>query len=84
MDDVSRPPTWQVLLAFGIIYFVWGSTFLAIRVGVREVPPFLLAGMRFSSGGSNFVCVDADQRHGLTNQPGMDGGFAAGSTDLRP
>jgi drug/metabolite transporter (DMT)-like permease len=30
---------------------VWGSTFLAIRVGVREVPPFLLAGMRFLVAG---------------------------------
>ena len=39
------------LLAFAIIYFVWGSTFLAIRVGVREVPPFLLAGIRFSAAG---------------------------------
>jgi drug/metabolite transporter (DMT)-like permease len=45
-----RPP-WQTLLAFAIIYFVWGSTFLAIRVGVREVPPFLLAAMRFSIAG---------------------------------
>ena len=40
-----------MLLAFAIIYFVWGSTFLAIRVGVREVPPFLLAGMRFLVAG---------------------------------
>src|SRR5580658_9171251 len=47
----TRPPTWKVLLAFAIIYFVWGSTFLAIRVGVREVPPFLLAGMRFFAAG---------------------------------
>ena len=39
------------MLAFAIIYFVWGSTFLAIRVGVREVPPFLLAGMRFLVAG---------------------------------
>ena len=39
------------MLAFGIIYFVWGSTYLAIRVGVREVPPFLLAGMRFLVAG---------------------------------
>lgn len=44
-------PTWKTLLAFGIIYFVWGSTFLAIRVGVREVPPFLLAAMRFVVAG---------------------------------
>jgi drug/metabolite transporter (DMT)-like permease len=30
---------------------VWGSTFFAIRVGVREVPPFLLAAMRFLVAG---------------------------------
>ncbi len=41
----------QTLLAFAIIYLVWGSTFLAIRVGVREVPPFLLAAMRFVIAG---------------------------------
>jgi drug/metabolite transporter (DMT)-like permease len=52
MDTASRPRAWKVLLAFAIIYFVWGSTFLAIRVGVREVPPFLLAGMRFLVAGS--------------------------------
>jgi drug/metabolite transporter (DMT)-like permease len=51
MDTAPQPRTWKVLLAFAIIYFVWGSTFLAIRVGVREVPPFLLAGMRFSVAG---------------------------------
>jgi len=51
MPDTSRPTAWKLLLAFGIIYFVWGSTFLAIRVGVREVPPLLLAGMRFFSAG---------------------------------
>jgi len=49
-NDTTRP-TWKTLLAFGIIYFVWGSTFLAIRVGVREVPPFLLAAMRFIVAG---------------------------------
>jgi drug/metabolite transporter (DMT)-like permease len=47
----SHRPAWKTLLAFAIIYFVWGSTFLAIRVGVREVPPFLLASMRFTVAG---------------------------------
>jgi drug/metabolite transporter (DMT)-like permease len=51
MDTANPPRAWKVLLAFAIIYFVWGSTFLAIRVGVREVPPFLLAGMRFLVAG---------------------------------
>ena len=51
MEATTHPPKWKVLLAFAIIYFVWGSTFLAIRVGVREVPPFLLAAMRFLVAG---------------------------------
>ena len=60
MNDSSNPRTWQVLVAFAIIYFVWGSTFLAIRVGVREVPPFLLAAVRFSvAGGLLFAWMRA-------------------------
>src|ERR1700740_2710129 len=51
MEAALKPRAWQVLLAFAIIYFVWGSTYLAIRVGVREVPPFMLAGMRFLVSG---------------------------------
>jgi drug/metabolite transporter (DMT)-like permease len=51
MEAKTHRPVWKTLLAFGIIYFVWGSTFLAIRIGVREVPPFLLAGMRFLIAG---------------------------------
>jgi hypothetical protein len=51
MDANTHRPTWKTLLAFAIIYFVWGSAFLAIRIGVREVPPFLLAAMRFLIAG---------------------------------
>jgi drug/metabolite transporter (DMT)-like permease len=51
MDASTHRPAWKTLLAFAIIYLVWGSTFLAIRVGVREVPPFLLAAMRFLAAG---------------------------------
>lgn len=51
METAARPATWKILLAFATIYFVWGSTFLAIRVGVHEVPPFLLAAMRFLVSG---------------------------------
>jgi len=50
-DNQAHRPTWKTLLAFSIIYFVWGSTFLAIRVGVHEIPPLLFAAMRFFSAG---------------------------------
>ena len=52
MASDSHRPTWKTLLAFAIIYFVWGSTFLAIRVGVREVPPLILAALRFFTAGA--------------------------------
>ena len=51
MEATAHRPTWKTLLAFAIIYFVWGSTYLAIRVGVREVPPFVFAAMRFLVAG---------------------------------
>ena len=51
MQPNTYRPRWKTWLAFAIIYLVWGSTFLAIRVGVREVPPFLFAAMRFSVAG---------------------------------
>ena len=40
-----------VILAFAIVYLVWGSTFLAIRIAVHDVPPGLLAGIRFIIAG---------------------------------
>lgn len=41
----------RFVLAFAIVYIVWGSTFLAIRIGVVDLPPALLAGARnFSAG----------------------------------
>src|SRR6202022_2778602 len=51
MESKIHRPAWKTLLAFAIIYFVWGSTFLAIRIGVREVPPLLFAAMRFLVAG---------------------------------
>jgi drug/metabolite transporter (DMT)-like permease len=51
MEDTHHVPRWKTLLAFGIIYFVWGSTFFAIRVGVHEVPPLLFCAMRFVAAG---------------------------------
>jgi len=40
-----------VLLAFAAVYVVWGSTYLAIRVGIESFPPFILAGIRHVTAG---------------------------------
>lgn len=41
----------RVVLAFFAIYVLWGATFLAIRVAVLQMPPFLVAGIRFFVAG---------------------------------
>jgi drug/metabolite transporter (DMT)-like permease len=39
-------------IALGIVYLVWGSTYLAIRVGVGHLPPLLFAGTRYVIAGA--------------------------------
>src|SRR3984957_17220493 len=45
----------SVLLAFGAIWFIWGSTFLAIRYAVETIPPFYAAGTRRLIAGSLMI-----------------------------
>jgi drug/metabolite transporter (DMT)-like permease len=47
-DPVWR---WKVIFAFTAVYIIWGSTYLAIRVGVQQLPPALFAGSRFVTAG---------------------------------
>ncbi|MEO8000190.1 MAG: drug/metabolite exporter YedA [Gemmatimonadaceae bacterium] len=42
----------QLLLGFLCIYTLWGSTYLAIRIGVSTIPPFVMGGIRFIIAGS--------------------------------
>ncbi len=47
--------TLGVMAAFLAVYLVWGSTYLAIRIAVHDVPPGLLAGIRFVLAGAILV-----------------------------
>jgi drug/metabolite transporter (DMT)-like permease len=47
----------KIAAAYATIYLVWGSTFLAIRIGVRELPPLLFGGWRFLLAGSLLMVV---------------------------
>ena len=40
-----------ILLAFASIYIIWGSTYLALKLGIETIPPFLLSGLRFLLAG---------------------------------
>src|SRR5215469_13028680 len=41
----------QVALAFGLVYVLWGATYLAMRVAVEHIPPYVMGGVRFSIAG---------------------------------
>ena len=43
--------TLSIALAFLSVYFFWGSTYTAIRIGAAQMPPLLLAGVRFLVAG---------------------------------
>ena len=47
----ASAPRWLVLTAFGLVYVLWGSTYLAIRIAIETMPPFLMAGLRFLIAG---------------------------------
>lgn len=56
MDPASapaerRPAGWAIVLAFAIVYFTWGTTYFAIREGVRTLPPALFGGLRIGAAG---------------------------------
>jgi drug/metabolite transporter (DMT)-like permease len=49
----GRLPPRPILVAAGllVLYLVWGSTYLGIRIAVQTIPPFLMAGLRFLLAG---------------------------------
>jgi drug/metabolite transporter (DMT)-like permease len=59
---VTAVPAWRVWTALWIVYLVWGSTYLAIRVMVETVPPLLGAGVRFAVAGAVMLAVLALHR----------------------
>src|SRR4051812_33061081 len=40
-----------VIVAFAIVYVVWGSTYFFIQKAIQEIPPFLMGALRFITAG---------------------------------
>ena len=43
--------SWLIPICFGLIYFVWGSTYLANWYAIQDIPPLLMSGSRFATAG---------------------------------
>lgn len=51
-SDATARHGFLISLNFAAVYVLWGSTYLAIRYGVRDLPPALMAGVRFLIAGA--------------------------------
>lgn len=60
---------WRIWAALWIVYLVWGSTYLAIKVSVRTLPPLLSAGLRFVAAGLLLAAVVAALGTSLRVEP---------------
>ena len=51
MNSAAPPSRWMVIVAFALVYVFWGSTYLAIGIGVEHIPPALMCAVRFIIAG---------------------------------
>jgi drug/metabolite transporter (DMT)-like permease len=57
IDSASNPPVSAALVAAALLalYFIWGSTYFAMRVALDALPPFLMCGVRFVVAGAGLL-----------------------------
>jgi drug/metabolite transporter (DMT)-like permease len=49
----------RVIGAFAIVYVIWGSTYLFIRLALDTIPPLLMAGARFVVAGAILLAISS-------------------------
>jgi drug/metabolite transporter (DMT)-like permease len=59
MREIQQPNRWKVILAFGLVYIFWGSTYLGIDIAVQSIPPALMCAVRFAIAGVIMLAVCA-------------------------
>src|ERR1700761_9772666 len=77
-DSPAGLSAWAALL---VVWLVWGSTYLAIRVADRSIPPFAMAGARYLTAGAllyPFAWLGSRRRQAAAPQAGAPGGPPAG------
>jgi drug/metabolite transporter (DMT)-like permease len=57
MPDTA--PKWKIAFAMGLVYLIWGSTYLAIRFAVQTLPPLTMSGFRFLIAGGVLLAWSA-------------------------
>ena len=57
----------RTIIAFAAIYIIWGTTYLAVRIGISTIPPFIMGTMRYSLAGIIFLGYAAVKKEKIFN-----------------
>jgi drug/metabolite transporter (DMT)-like permease len=77
MTHAQRQHRLAVILAFGLVYFFWGSTYLGIGIAVEHIPPALMCGTRFLIAGVVLVAYCGLSGRRIAYSPRQLGQMAA-------
>lgn len=55
--SLKQPSKALIIAAFAAIYIIWGSTYIAIMIAIKDIPPLLMAGVRFITAGTILYVV---------------------------
>src|SRR5438445_1240338 len=64
---MPAPTKFWIIVAFGALYLIWGSTYLGIRFAIETIPPFLMAGTRFLIAGLIMYAIAGSQGIGKSS-----------------
>lgn len=78
-DNHKHAPIATVILAFAIVYIVWGSTYFFIQSSERDFPPFLLGALRFIASGLLLLAWCAIKKYPLISWPQIKTSFIVGN-----
>ena len=71
MKKLTVTNNWKVMLAFAAVYIIWGSTYLVILVALKNIPPFLMSGLRFLFAGLLLLAVCIQKREPWPAAPSL-------------
>jgi len=55
MKPAATASRWKIILAFGLVYVFWGSTYLGIGIAVEQIPPGVVCATRFLIAGMSML-----------------------------
>jgi drug/metabolite transporter (DMT)-like permease len=59
MSHPTPTSRWKIILAFGLVYVFWGSTYLGIGIAVEQIPPGVMCATRFLIAGTAMLAYCA-------------------------